>query len=295
MAVEPDPFEHTRMTLGQHLNELRKRLFRAALALFAAGLVSWYFYPQLTDIVLAPMHRALVMVDTDQVEKYTKLLAEERLADPSVPRTKYFASDDPTQLTLRDELTVSRRMVQIGPGEGFKFAIQVSLWGALVLGAPVMLWQMWQFIAAGLYPKERRAILKYFPISLLLFAAGVLFGYFYMCPYGFYFMVSVYAPEKIQTIPAIGPYLDLFQGVSLALGTVFELPLLMYALVRIGIVQRATFAKYRGHFVVVAFVVGGILTPPDPFTQFMLAVPMIALYELGLLWTRFIRKPQVAA
>ncbi len=134
--------------------------------------------------------------------------------------------------------------------------------------------------------------MRFFPISVGLFAAGILFGYFVLCPYGFYFMLTVFPPEDIALLPAIGPYLDLFQGVSLALGAVFEIPLLMYGLVRFDLVQRATFAKYRGHWVVGAFLIGGILTPPDPFTQFMLAVPMIGLYELGLLWTWFLPKPK---
>jgi sec-independent protein translocase protein TatC len=151
---------------------------------------------------------------------------------------------------------------------------------------------MWQFVAAGLYPKERRAILLYFPISVVLFLAGALFGYFVMCPFGFRYMVTMLKPEKVQYIASVSPYLDWLQAVTLALGLVFELPLLMYALVKLDLVQRKSFVRFRPYFILVAFIVGGILTPPDPITQFLAAGPMILLYEVGLLWTWFLPKPK---
>jgi sec-independent protein translocase protein TatC len=292
MAEPADPFQHTRMTLGEHLKELRTRLFRGVLALVVAFAVCWFFYERVTDVVLWPMYDVLAKVDQDQREKFAKLLEEERALDPSVPRTKYFASEDPADTTLKPELTVPSRPAMTALGEGFSFAMRVTLYAALVLGMPVFLWQMWQFIAAGLYAHERRAILRYFPVSLLLFLAGVAFGYSVLCPISFRFMVTLYAPEKVVYIAAIGPYLEVLQGVTLALGLVFELPLVMYALVRIGLVERRTFVRFRPYFVVAAFVIGGILTPPDPFTQFLLAVPMILLYEVGLLWTWFLPKPK---
>ena len=294
MAEQQDPFQHTRMTLGEHLRELRTRLFRSVLALVGSFLVCWFFYPQIFDVVEAPMLKVLTEVDADQRAKYEKLLAEERRVDPAVPRTKYFRSEDPTRTELLPELTVPTRMTMVGIGEGFSVVMRITLIAALVLGMPVMLWQMWKFVAAGLYQHERRAVLTYFPISIGLFVAGVLFGYFVMCPYGFSFMVKVFPPEKVQYIAAVGPYLEWLQAVTLALGLVFELPLLMFALVRIGIVERATFAKFRPHFIVAAFVIGGILTPPDPITQFLAALPMIGLYEVGLLWTRFLPSSSAA-
>lgn len=178
----------------------------------------------------------------------------------------------------------------VGIGEGFSVVMRITLIAACVLGMPVLLWQLWQFIAAGLYPNERRGVLKFFPIGVVLFVSGVLFGYFVMCPFGFEFMVTVFPPEKVQYIAAIGPYLDWLQAVTLALGLVFELPVLMYLLVRIGLVERRSLARFRPYFVLIAFIVGGILTPPDPITQFLAAGPMIALYEVGLLWTWFLPK-----
>jgi sec-independent protein translocase protein TatC len=288
MAEPEDPFQHTRMTLGEHLRELRTRLFRSVLALFVSFTVCWFFYDRIYDFVEAPMVRILRDIDAEQRLKYEAKLAEDRKAEPDAPRTRYFVNDDPADNRLQPEFTLPTRMTTIGMGDQFGIALRITLIAALALGMPVVLWQMWQFVAAGLYPHERRGILKFFPISVGLFVAGVVFGFEVMCPFGFRYMVTVFPPEKLWYIAAAGPYLDWLQGVTLALGVVFELPLLMYVLVRSGLVERSTFARFRPYFVVAAFVIGGVLTPPDPITQFLAAVPMILLYEAGLLWTWFL-------
>jgi len=289
MSSEQDPFETTRMTLAEHLNELRRRLVRGAIALVIAFGIGWYFYDQASDALLWPMHRTLEWIDRDQVVKYETELT----LHPELPRDTYFQSDDPTQQTLKPELTVTQRMVAGGVGEGFAFAMRAALYVAICLGAPYFLWQMWQFIGAGLYARERRVILTFFPVSLGLFIAGVLFGYFVMVPYAFYFLAVVFPPEKVELLPNLEDYLSLLTSLTLILGAVFQLPVLMYVLVRTGIVERSFFANYRRHFIVATFVIAGILTPPDPFTQSMLAIPMLLLYEGGLLWTRIIvrKKP----
>jgi sec-independent protein translocase protein TatC len=286
MAEEDDPFQSTRMTLGEHIEELRRRLVRGVAAILVAACVTWIWYPEISHALLRPMRQALAKVDREQVEKYEALLREH----PGEPRSKYFASDSPDERRLKPELTIGQRMAATGIGEGFGFAMRATLYAALAVGAPVLIWEMWQFIAAGLYARERKAVRKYFPISVLLFLAGGLFGFFVLLPWGFYFMASVYPPEDVQLLPSLERYMTLLTGMTLALGAVFQLPLVMYALVRLDLVQRATFARFRPHFVVAAFVVAGILTPPDPITQPLLALPMVGLYELGLLWARFVPK-----
>jgi sec-independent protein translocase protein TatC len=286
----PEPPDPTRMTLGEHLAELRRRLIRGMAALGIAFVLGWTFYEEATDVMLEPMHKAVQRVDHDQVEKYEKKLVDE----PGHKRSDFFQSDDPANKQLKPELTVSDRMLATGPGEQFAFALQVSTICAFAFGAPVLLWQMWGFIAAGLYANERRAVLKYFPLSLGLFLTGVLFGYFVMLPWTFYFLAKTYSPEKVQFLPSLDSYLTLLQSLTLILGGVFQLPIVMYALMRVGIVERATFVKYRRHFIVATFVIAGILTPPDPYTQSMMALPMLALYEAALLWARFTMKPKKA-
>jgi len=296
MAQKDDPFESTRMTLGEHLAELRRRLMRSALAVVVGVLIGWAYYPELTKALQWPMDRALAEVDLAQREKYELQLAEERKLDPEVPRTKYFRSEDPTDTELLPELTVSKRWMSLGPAEQMLVAMKVALYAAIVLSGPVLLWQMWQFIAAGLYSHEKRTVLLYFPISLGLFAAGLLFGFFVLCPVGYYFLVTTYPPEEVNYARSLSDYLDSLSTIVLALGIVFQLPLVMNALIRLDLVTRDAFKNFRRYFIVGAFIVGGILTPPDPYTQVFMALPVIVLYEVGLLSTLWMkRKPKASA
>lgn len=290
MSQQDDPFESTRMTLGEHLGELRRRLVRGALALFVAILVTWNYYPELTAYLQRPMEQALDQIDADQRAKYESKLETERQVDPTVRRSKYFRSDDPQEKDLRAELTVARQWSALGPADSMLVAMKVSLYAAFAIAGPVLLWQMWQFIAAGLYPRERRTVLFYFPISVTLFAAGLAFGYFVLCPVGFYFMVTAYPPETLTYLRSLSEYLGALTSILLGLGLVFQLPLIMNALIRLDLVTREAFANFRRYFIVGAFIVGGILTPPDPYTQVFMALPVIVLYEVGLLSTLWMKK-----
>lgn len=274
------------MTLGEHLGELRTRLIRGIVALAVTFGVGWYFYEELGQVLVRPLHSALEALDARQVAKYEKLLAE----NPGEPRSQYFTSDDPGSKQLKPELTIEKRPVVTGVGEGFLFALKVATLFACFAGGPFLLWQMWQFIAAGLYSHERRVVLSYFPASIGLFLGGVLFGYFVMLPIGLYFLISAFPPEFAGSMLRLSEYFSFITMLSLALGLVFQLPLVMFALVHVDLVERATFVKYRAHFIVAAFVVSAVLTPPDPFTQSLMAVPMILLFELGLLATRVLRR-----
>jgi Tat protein translocase TatC len=292
MVEHDDPFQQTRMSLGEHLRELRGRLVKSVIALVVALMVTFTFYDPIFHVLARPMNDVLEDVDRDQRAKYEAILAEEQKADPTILRTKYFKTEDPTDNQLQGDFTISQRMTMVGVGDGMSVLMRICFLSGLALAMPMILWQLWQFIGAGLYPHEKRVVLKYFPIVIGLFVGGLLFGYYVMCPIGFKFMVTVFAPEDVNYIASVEPYLDWLQAVTLALGLLFELPVLMYVLVRVGIVQRKSLAKFRPYFVLVAFVVGGILTPPDPITQFLAAGPMILLYEVGLLWTWFLPKPK---
>ncbi len=281
-----DPVSGTRMSLGEHLDELRKRLTRGLIAIAIAFAVGWAFKLETTEVVMRPMRQSLAWIDADQVAKYEQELAD----NPDVSRSEYFLSDDPGEKQLRSELTVEQRPQALGYAEPFWFALKVTLIFAITIGAPVLLWQMWMFVAAGLYGHERRVVRGYFPVSVALFAAGVLFGFFVLVPYGFYFLATTFPIERVAFAPRLSDYFSLLSILTVALGVIFQVPLLMNVLVRLDIVQRELFAKYRPYFFVAAFVIGAMLTPPDPITQALLAGPMILLYEIGLLSTRLVKR-----
>lgn len=274
-ATKKDPFEHTRMTLGEHLEELRWRLLKGIIALVVALIVALIFKNEISELVTRPYDQAMDMLEEYWVAEREEVLAEE----PERKRSEFFMSDDPADQHLRG---FTRQLVTIGVGEGFLFQLKICLYFAFFIGAPILLWQMWQFVGAGLYSKERRAVLKYFPVSVGMFVIGVLFGYFFMVPYGMYFLNrSVPLDLAIPTITT-SHFLTFISGLCLAFGVIFQLPLVMTFVGGMGMISPRAMSKYRGHFIVGAFVVAAILTPPDPITQLGMGLPLLILYEVGI-------------
>ncbi|MEW6071914.1 MAG: twin-arginine translocase subunit TatC [Planctomycetota bacterium] len=288
MADESDPFEATRMTLGEHLAELRSRLIKGLLAVLVAFVAAWCFRGDLGRVIARPYMQAMGMLETALVAQAEQLLG----AHPDWPRTRYFESDDPADKRLRE---FRKQMQAIGPGEMFLYPLKICLYFALFFGAPVLLWQMWQFVAAGLYPREKRAVRRYFPLSLVMFVGGVLFGYCFLVPYGIYFLNNEADLEVALPTITLEYYLSFLRTLCLALGVVFQLPLLMSFLGGAGLVQPATMAKYRGHFVIAAFVIAAVITPgADPISQLLVAVPLVVLYEIGIAGARLAARRRLA-
>ena len=166
--------------------------------------VSWSYYGELFDWVTRPIAQSIDQINADQVEKYEEILAE----DPSISRLEYFESDEvgaPGYTRLVDDFRLPKQMLNTRVQGGFIVAMKVSFYAALAIGSPVLLWQLWQFIAAGLYKAEKRVALRYFPASVLLFVTGVAFGYFVMMPWGFYFMGKAFPPKRSTCAPTSSP------------------------------------------------------------------------------------------
>lgn len=280
---EQDPFEHTRMTLGEHLDELRSRLFKGLIAVGLAFAGAWFFRAEIVDVVTKPYDKAMGMLEVHFVEEAEEILA----SDLARERTEFFISADPEDQRLRD---FKAKLNWIKPAEGFLFMLKLCLYTAIVVGAPMLLWQMWQFVAAGLYNRERKAVVGYFPLSVLCFVLGVLFGYFGAVPYGMYFLNSYMSIEVGMPTITAEYFLTFISSLCVAFGFVFQLPLVMTFLGGAGVIDPDDMAKYRGHFIVGAFVIAAMLTPPDPFTQLLMAVPLAILYEIGIWSSRFVIK-----
>lgn len=275
MSAPDDPFAETRMSLGEHLAELRGRLFKGLLALGLAFAVAWTLRDHVVEFVLRPYDSAMGMLEEQLVDEAQALLA----ADPERARTEFFVTPDPADLRL---LGFHSQALATKPGESFLFYLKVCLYAATFFGAPILLWQLWCFVGAGLYRHERRAITRFFPVSLLLFVAGVAFGFQVLVPYAMYFLNSDVSIEVIVPSIRLEDFLTFLSSLCLAMGAVFQLPVLMSFLAVTGLLDPETMARYRGHFIVAAFIVAAILTPPDPFTQSMLGAPMVILYEVGI-------------
>jgi sec-independent protein translocase protein TatC len=173
----------------------------------------------------------------------------------------------------------------------FLVPMKVALMVAFLIALPYVLYQIWAFVAPGLYANEKRLALPLVAASVILFFVGMAFAYFLVFPTVFGFMSKV-APEGVAWMTDIEKYLSFVMSSFIAFGVTFEVPVVVIILVRMRIVELATLREWRPYVIVGAFVVGAIFTPPDIISQLLLAIPLCLLYELGMLMARFLSKPE---
>ena len=188
------------------------------------------------------------------------------------------------------------KMIATGVVTPFFVPVKVTLMVAFVLALPVVLYQAWAFVAPGLYAHEKRLALPLVVGGSLLFILGMAFCYFFVFGTVFKFIAN-FAPKSITPAPDIEQYLSFVMTMFLAFGITFEVPIVVILLVKFGVVSVAKLKDARPYVVVGAFVVAAVVTPPDVVSQFMLAVPMCLLYELGIILAGFVatRPPTVEA
>lgn len=179
-------------------------------------------------------------------------------------------------------LPVGAKMIATGVVAPFLVPMKVTLLIAFILALPWVFYQVWAFVAPGLYAHEKRLVLPLVISSSLLFIAGVAFCYFFVFGRVFHF-ISNFSPNSIAVMPDIENYLDFVMSMCLAFGATFEVPVVVVILVRMGIVSVEKLRSIRPYAIVGAFVIAAIVTPPDAVSQLALAIPMCLLFELGLL------------
>jgi sec-independent protein translocase protein TatC len=240
--AEADELESGRMPFLSHLAELRDRVRNAAIAFVLAAGACFYFSDQIFEWLKEPLFN---------VWRAKKIGAEPHLVF--------------TQLT-----------------EPFWVNMSIALWAGIFAASPFIFYQLWKFIAPGLYKRERRITVAFAVFSAVFFTAGAVFCRYMVVERLADFMLGFSNPEQKPMIAMMG-YLDLIRDLMIAFGAVFELPLLIYFLALIGMVTHRGLWKFNRWFVVIAFIIGAILTPtPDVPTQLMMALPMIVLYNLSI-------------
>ena len=234
------------MPLGNHLEELRKRL------MIAAG--SW-------------------LVAFLGCYSYAELLFE-HISEP-----------------VRNALPEGSSLVFINAPEPFFTLLMVSALAGLVLAFPIIVWQLWGFISPGLYAHEKKLVIPFVFFSSLCFGTGTYFGFTLVFPMVFSFLVQ-YGTEigGISAMLSMGSYLTLASRLLIAFGLVFELPIIIFFLARMGVVDHKFLARNRKFALLIAFVIGAVLTPPDLFSQTSIALPFIILYEVGIIVARLFGK-----
>ena len=248
------------MTLIQHLDELRRRLFRSIIAVLVFSTIAFLFKDLIFDnIILSPR-------ESDFITNVIMCKLGGLLGIPS--------------LCIN---THSFNIINILLAGQFKAHLLVSFVIGLMLAFPYLIYQIWVFVKPALGNKEIKNI-NFTLISVsVLFAIGVLFGYFIIIPLTINFLSTYTVSTTITNQISFSSYLSILTGIALATGLVFELPVLIYFLSKIGIVTPQLLRKYRKHAIVVFFILSGIITPPDVFSQVLVAIPLYFLYEISII------------
>jgi sec-independent protein translocase protein TatC len=240
-----------RMTLREHITELRNRLLKAVLAIVVGTVVGWIFYNQALDFLRAPFDSSVAQLAADK--------------------------------GLKPVLTFN------GVGDALTFRIKISAVFGLVLASPVWLYQLWAFIAPGLHRNERKWAMIFSGIATPLFVGGMWVAYWTL-PKGLEILIG-FTPIDIQNLIALPLYLDFVIRTMLVFGVAFLIPLVVILLNLVGVVPASALSKFRPYIVLVVFVFAAVATPSgDPFTMCLLAVPMCLLFFAAEVIARIVDK-----
>lgn len=227
-----------KMSLVDHLQELRKRLITAIVAVAIGSLICYFYAAELVHLITAP----------------------------------------------------AGKLYYMNPSEAFFSQLRVSFFVGFLLALPVVLYQAWAFIMPALSKKERTASIILVPTSVVLFFTGLAFSYFLVLPAGIKFFMG-FATDDLQPMLSLAEYLSFVISFLLPFGFIFELPLVILVLAKVGIVNSAFLYNKRKHILVLSFVVGAIISPtPDVLSQTMVAVPIVVMYEVSAFIVKYILK-----
>ncbi|MBF0273836.1 MAG: twin-arginine translocase subunit TatC [Nitrospinae bacterium] len=190
---------------------------------------------------------------------------------------------------IRDSLPDGSTFIFTHPAEAFFTFMKVSFIAAIFISIPVLYFQVWKFVAPGLYPSERKMVVPFVFFSTILFFIGGIFAYKIVFPFVFQFFIS-FTSETIKILPSVKEYISFVSKLLVAFGVVFQLPVLIYFLSRIGIVSTESLVEKRRYAIVGCFLLSAILTPPDVVSQVLMAFPLIILYEIGIWISKYATK-----
>ena len=186
---------------------------------------------------------------------------------------------------LLDILPAGSSMIATQVTSPFMAPLKLVLFSALLITMPYLFYEIWMFMSPGLYKNEKSFVAPLMVSTILLFSAGVVFAYLVVLPIIFKFFIGV-APESIQVMTDINQYLSFVIKLIFAFGIAFEIPIATFLLIKTGVAKKESLIKARPYLIILFFVIGMLLTPPDIFSQLFLAIPMWILFELGLLFSK---------
>jgi len=251
------------MSFLGHLGDLRKKITVSLIATCVTFMVSFNYSEQLLESLMFPLRYTL---DFSVTKMYIYFIPQDKLHNT--------------------------KLVFLAPAEGFWMNMKIAMVAALILALPVIFQQLWSFISPGLHGKEKKYVVPFVLTATGLFLVGGAFCFFIVLPFAMGFLLTYKVGDFMMPLLSVGQYVDFCLKFILAFGAVFELPIIILFATRMGLITTQTLAKNRRYAVLIAFIVAAILTPtPDVFNQTLMAVPMIILYEVGIIAARvFVRR-----
>lgn len=250
------------MSFWEHFEELRGVIFRIAILVVGLAIVAFcVMRPFFEYVILAPCH-----------------------ADFPTYELLGFVHGDGDFLPDMDSNGFEVSLMTIKMGSQFMIHMSASLWLAMTIAMPFIIWLLWGFVSPALYDRERRIVQRTFLFATCLFYIGVLVGYFLVFPLALRFLSQYQLNRAIEVHLTLDSYMDTFYMIMIAMGIVFEIPILCWILGKIGLLKRSFFRKYRRHAIVIAAALSAIITPTsDVFTLILVFVPVYGLWELSSL------------
>jgi sec-independent protein translocase protein TatC len=251
-----------KLPVTEHLSELRQRLIKSLIAVVIGFGLSFNFSEQLFRLLTLPLRSDLHLMTVS-------------------PYIEFIPKASPIQ-----------KLVFLAPAEAFWMNIKVAMVAGIVLALPVALYQLWKFIVPGLMPSEKKYVGPFVVAGTMLFLIGALFCFSVVLPFAMGFLLT-YKTTFMTPMISVGNYVDFCLKFLLSFGAIFELPIVILFLTRAGVVTPKALAKNRKYAVLVAFILAAVLTPtPDAFNQTLMAVPIIILYETGIIISKIFLKKE---
>ncbi len=242
------------MSFLDHLEELRWHLVRSLVAVLFFAILTFVFKRFVFDnIILAPKNASFITY-------------------------QFFCGLSELTCFYPPEFTIMPREL----GEQFFTHLKVSIWLGIVISFPYLFWEMWRFVKPGLYPNEKKAARGMVFICSFLFLLGVLFGYFVISPFAVSFLAGYSISNEVVSSPSLASYVNNMTMFTIPTGIIFELPIVIFFLSRIGLVTPELMRNYRRHAIVIILIFAAIITPPDIVTQFLIGLPVLVLYEISI-------------
>jgi sec-independent protein translocase protein TatC len=334
-----DLFAHTRMSLGDHIEELRRHMIKALIGFFIALIAGFIVSPYVLDWIKKPVEDGLqemyekrvqkAIEKQDELDQRYKDIVKVRRQMQGLPPTdaepdvrmmvspaqlrKFLglpvegASTEPEPLTVgmrpsdlyiisetSSKLAQPRRLASLSVTEVFMVYLKVSMYTGFVLASPWIFYQMWMFVAAGLYPHEKRYIHLYLPVSLGLFLAGVALCEFIVMPMGIRYLLSWNESMNVDAELRLNDWLSFAIMMPVIFGAAFQTPLIMFFIERVGIVDVSFYQKHRKMAIFILAITGGLLSvSPDLYSMLLLVVPMWGLYEIGILMCKWMPRREI--